>query len=286
MVHVPSSIRLLLAVVVMVGITLLAAKVFRRQIMELATKDDVIRDLRDAELRDARDDGKPADSVPPAPPRTSDLFARVVGMTTSAFVFLTAFTLGQYWGASNQARAAVVGEAGYWAQAAAAARQIPADKGGNEVVAAIDKYRESVLSTQWEGMQRADSEAVQAEQLKLAQNVGMAMLKAEKSGADTTDAWSTLTGNVSDMLTQSRERLNSLPNPSAPGVLVMIFLLGIVNLALITAFQPSRRGTNIFLLSVLAGVTAFLCFIVVETSNPYVGGARVHPPLVLEQPKL
>ena len=55
-------------------------------------------------------------------------------------------------------------------------------------------------------------------------------------------------------------------------------LLGIANLVLCAIFQPARLGPSLVLIGVMATVTAFLFFIVVEVSNPYLGGAAIQPP--------
>jgi hypothetical protein len=108
--------------------------------------------------------------------------------------------------------------------------------------------------------------------------VSSAVLAAERAGADEAPEWNALTAAVNDMLEQGRDRIDALPNAAAPGVLGLIFILAVANLALTAAFMPARLGPNLFLLGVMAALIALMLFVVVEASNPYVGGASVQPP--------
>lgn len=280
MVEVPSAVRLLLAIAITVGVTLLAVKLLRKQIMGISTRDE-LANLDRIEAGDVTHKSEEREHLP-APP-SWDLSQRVIGMTTSAFVFLLAFTLSSYWSTARDARTATISEATYWAQAMATAQRLPADEGGPAVVESLVQYRDSVVGEQWRDMQGASTEVVQQQQIAINSAVAKSLLAADKEGASNAPVWPQLTDAVDNMYEQATARLNALPNKSAPGVLTIIFLLGMTNLALVVVFQPSRFGTNMFLAGTLAAITAFLLFVVVETSNPFTGGASVSRPLIMTQ---
>lgn len=283
MVHWHPALRLLIAVVITVGITLLAVKIFREPIMDMDAKDEVAADEHETLLEEARRTDPPGEMPPPLPPKTTYLAQRVIGLTTSAFVFLLAFTLSSYWSAAKDARTATLSEATYWAQSVATASELPKSPETDRLQQALLDYRDSVIHEQWPDMQAARTEGVQKQEIDARAAVGKAVLAADQAGAGKSPLWSQLVSSVDSMFDQANSRLDTLPNPSAPGVLMIIGLLGIVNLALIVVFQASRMGTNMFLAGTLAAVTALLLFIVVETSNAYVGGTAIKRPTIMTE---
>ena len=77
--------------------------------------------------------------------------------------------------------------------------------------------------------------------------------------------------STNDMIDQGTLRIEGAPSQTTPGVLSLIFILGIANLSLAAAFQPAGLGTNLFLMGVMAAITGLLLYMIVETSNPFWG---------------
>lgn len=267
MIHVPAIVRLMLAIAVTVGITVILVKALHPRLVALSAQDDIAK-----QARKEREEAGETD-VPPLPPESYNLANRVLGLTGTGFVFLLAFTLGNFWGTYSDARSATQAEVADWTRAVAAAQAMP---GGEPVATALQEYRASVVGQQWGLMQRGD--AVEAFTLQAAdgQRLSQALLQTEEELRDD-PGWSQLTAAIDDMLVQSRDRIDAVPNPSAPGVVTLIFVLAITNLAMVAVFQPARIGPNLFLMSVMAAITAVMLFVLVEASNPFVGAVAVTP---------
>lgn len=283
MVDVPPVLRLLLAIGITVGVTLLMVRLFRRKVLALNATDDIAKDARNARKQAAEDAGEPFDE-PPLPPPAYELSGRVIGLTTTAFVFLLAFVFGNFWQASKAATSATEAEAAEFSRARVVAAQLPADKGGPQLVAALEAYQQDVVDTQWPLLEQADSAAAYSTLLDAGLPVAQALLEASKAGADELPEWDSLKTAVDNMFDQGRYRVDALPNNAAPGALAVIFTLGIMNLALVALFIPARLGANVFLMAMMATITALLLFVVVEASNPYVGATAVQWPVISGAP--
>jgi hypothetical protein len=79
------------------------------------------------------------------------------------------------------------------------------------------------------------------------------------------------------MMEQGQDRLDQLPHPNVPGVLLVIFVLAVANLAVTAAFQPAPLATNLVLMGGVSAIIALMLFMVVETANPFTGGAAILP---------
>lgn len=267
MVNVPPALRLLLAVVITVGITLALVAALHRRLVAMSARDDEAKKAH-KEREEAGDT-----DLEPLPPEAYNLANRALGLTSTGFVFLLAFTLGNFWGVASDARAATEAEGADLTRAVLMARQI---EGGQPIVQALEDYKTSVVEQQWPLMQRADAPAATAAQLQVAQPLTLAMLQAEPQLRQTPE-WAELSSAVDDLFQQARDRIDAVPNPAAPGVVALIFVLGITNLAMAAVFQPARLGPNLFLIGLMATITAVMLFVLVEASNPYVGAAAVRP---------
>lgn len=264
---VPASVRLLLAIVITVGVTLLLVRLTHRRLVELSVKDHDAQVLREERVEAGETD------VPPLPPESFNLANRVLGLTSAGFVFLLAFTLGNFWGTSADARSATQTEVADWARASSLSRSI---EGGEPLTAALEAYRTSVLEVQWPLLQEADGVAASKVQREASERVSDAVFALEPADQDAPQ-WSQITTAVDDMLDQARDRIDAVPNPAAPGVIALIFVLGITNLAMAAVFQPARLGPNLFLMGLMAAITAVMLFVLVEAANPYVGAVAVSP---------
>jgi hypothetical protein len=278
MVDVPPFWRLVLAIGITVGVTLLMVRIFHGRVLALNAKDELAKEARNARKEAAEEAGETFDE-PPLPAPAFELSGRAIGLTTTAFVFLLAFVFGNFWQASKAATAATEAEAADFARARVVASKIAPDKGGPQLVAALEAYQDDVMNKQWTLLEHADSPAAYTSLIEAGLPVADALLEAAKAGADTAPEWDSLKAAVDDMFDQGRNRVDALPNRAAPGALAVIFILGITNLVLVALFIPVRLGANLFLMGMMAAITALLLFIVVEASNPYVGATAVHWPV-------
>ncbi len=267
MIEVPAAARLFLAIAITVGVTVVLVRVLHPRLVALSGKDDEARTQR-KQREEAGDE-----DLAPLPPESYNLANRVLGLTSTGFVFLLAFTLGNFWGTAADARTATQTEVADWTRAVSLAQSMP---GGAGVEAALQGYKESVVGEQWPLMQRADALAASRVQVQAGQELTRAVLAAEPVGKQTPE-WPALTGAIDDMFQQSRDRIDAVPNASAPGVIALIFVLAVTNLSMVAVFQPARIGPNLFLMGVMATITAIMLFVLVEASNPYVGAVAVTP---------
>jgi hypothetical protein len=279
MVDVPPLLRLLLAVGITVGVTLLMVRLFHSRVLTLNAKDELAKEARNARKQAAEKAGETFDE-PPLPTPSYELSGRVIGLTTTAFVFLLAFVFGNFWQASKAATAATEAEAAEFARARVVATKIAEDKGGPQLVAALDAYQNDVVEQQWPMLEQADSAAAYSALVAAGLPVADALLEASTAGADNAVEWDSLKTAVDDMFDQGRYRVDALPNRAAPGALAVIFILGITNLALVAIYIPARLGANLFLMGMMATITALLLFVVVEASNAYVGATAVQWPVI------
>lgn len=264
---VPAAVRLLLAIGITVGITLVMVRLTHRRLVEFSAMDDQAKRARE-ELIDAGET-----DVPPLPPESYNLANRVLGLTGTGFVFLLAFTLGNFWGASSDARTATQTEVADWARAVSLSRTI---EGAEPLSAALEQYRASVVGEQWGFLQEADPIAASKVQRQVSEQVSDAVFALAPTAEDS-PRWAQLTAAIDDMLSQARDRIDAVPNPAAPGVIALIFVLAITNLAMAAVFQPARMGPNLFLMGLMAAITAVMLFVLVEAANPYVGAVAVTP---------
>lgn len=290
MIDVPGWARLLLAIALTVGITLLVTWRLHDQVIHLDDVNLEAKEKYEAEQEElaaaAKEAGVPRAADPPrlkkyvGPPETFYLGQLVRGLAMTAFVFLLAFTLGNFWGNTSQARSSTLDETASWTKAMTVARTLPADQGGPAVVAALQEYRSSVEDVEWPLMQHGDADGAFEVQSQAGARVAEAMLAADESGAGKSLAWSELSDSVTDMLSDGTNRIAQVPTSFAPAVIWLIAILALAQLVLAVAFQPARLGPNLLLMGVLATITVLMMFVVVEASNPYVGGGAVTLPKV------
>lgn len=223
---------------------------------------------------------------PIKPPPSTDLAERVLGLTGVGFVFLLAFALGNFWGTNQDVRQAVQDEAAGLSRATVAAGMVP-PAARDPLLAALTDYGTSVADREWPPLQRSDQEgAMAAHEAASTQVLEATAAAAALTGAGGTSAdyaWDSLASAIDAMLIAGTERIAQAPSSPAPPVLLLIFVLAISNLALTAAFLPTVRGPNVFLMAVMAAITAIMLFVVVEASNPFVGGGAVQVPQVMVQ---
>lgn len=276
---VPPSVRWILAVVVTAGITMAMVRIFHRRTLAFNAVDSVASEERKAlnKAAEAKAEKSGTEPVlePPLPPEMYNLSGRLLALSTTAFVFLLAFTFSNFWQDAKAATSATQAEAAYLTQALVLAETVPVEQGRDDLIASLEQYEASVQQTQWPMMQRGDADGAYRTELQAGLELGQALLQAEKAGAGGEPTWNDLTSSVSDMLEQGRYRIDALPGPAAPGAVAVVFILGIASLVLTAVFQPSRLGANLAIMGIMGGVVGTLLFVVVETSNPYLGATAV-----------
>jgi len=275
MIQVPPGVRLLLALLVSIGVSLVFVWVFHDRMLRLDDKN------LDAAEKAKAEEGVDASAPRPAKaPDTVYLAQRVLGLTATGFVFLLAFTLGNFWGNHGDARSAALDEATMYARAVSIAEMIPADQGGTQMTAALEKYRHDISKVQGPLLQRADSAGAYAVQSQASGAIGKATVAASRAGASKLPEWNLLTDSLNNMTSDATQRIAQLPGSDVPGILWMIAILGLANLVLTAAFQAARLGPNLLLIGGMAGITALLMFLLVEASNPFIGGGAVSFPIL------
>lgn len=318
---VPGGIRLLMALVLFVGISLIMLKIFHPQMLKIASKDGQTlpdgyhergkayakaeeeqaaaeaakaeaaeaeaaktEETKAAEGAEGTAEGKTEEKKEEKkekryPPDPSYLAGRVIQITGLGFVFLMAFTLSNFWGNGQTALSAIQDETTHFHRAMTVAKMLPADQGGAEVVAGLEKYADSVINTEWPTLRRADGVAAMAAHDEAGLLLVGALQAAVEKGADKASGWGQISGSVDDLLSAGVDRINQLPGKSAPTIVIVVFVLAVANLALTMIFQPTRIGANMFLVAVMASITAFLLFFVTESANPFNGANALLPPL-------
>ena len=280
---VPGWLRLLIAIALTVGITLACVRLLHNRILEMNDEDEedeVEDEVAAAEAAESEADGPASDETKDKPtptpkaPASHYLAGRVISLVGVAFVFLFAFCVNNFWTNNHDARTAVESEMADLTRISALAQGIGGPS-GQQLSQALDAYRKSVILNEWPLMQDGDVHAAAREHEKSSLAVARAVEQAGAEGATKSMSWSSITKAVDDMLDQGKTRTTSLPPPAAPGVVTLIFILGITNLGLTAAYQPARIGQNMFLMGLMAAITALMFFIVVEASNPYLGSGAI-----------
>lgn len=250
---VPPGLQVLISVLVTVGVSVLLVWAFHGQLVQLAQ-----------EPEDPEDDS-------PQPPASHHLSGRIIQVTSVGFMFLFTFTVGQFVISARSADAATQLEAQYFSRAVSSAEQLPSGAGGDEVLAALSRYRTVVLTEEWPLMQRGDAGGAYELQGMVSTDVAKALNLAQESGAAESPSWGTLSSSVDEMLTAAVDRLGDVPSRNAVSLTLTVFFLGVVSLAMTAIFQPARRRLNLILIGVMAGVYGVLFYVVVELSNPFQG---------------
>ncbi|MEI2716321.1 MAG: hypothetical protein V9E98_04890 [Candidatus Nanopelagicales bacterium] len=281
--EVPGWVRLLLTVAITVAITVVIVWRFHDRILALSNGDPWPPEPQEtAEESDGKadketDDDKDDDDSG-KPPKPFYLAGRIMAITTTAFVFLLAFTLNNFWGNAQDARVALEEEGGYYQSAVLAAAGLPDGPHKDAVLEALRGYGTAVVEQEWPLLEQANS----VEALNLHRRLGAELARvtvlADPPAEVTNDpSWGAITTAIPDILDQGTQRIHQLPRPQAPGIIGLIFLLAILNLAVTAAYQPAPLVQNMVLMGLMAGIVALMLFILVETSNPFAGSGAVLP---------
>lgn len=255
---VPAIVRLVLAVAITVGISVLLVHVFHSRILA----------INEAPKKAEGDDHDP-------PPGVKDISGRLIALTTFAFVFLLGFGFGQFWSTAKDARDAVANEAIDYQRAIAAAKQLPPDQSA-VIVDALEDYRTTIVEVEWPLMVNADTEALAEVRFDAGEKLTAALISVRDAKEDPGNpVWAKTGEAIDDLLSDGIDRTNALPSPLAISIVLLVFVLGLVNLFAIALFQPARKKANLVVVAMMAALTGFLLFVLVEISNPYAGAGAI-----------
>lgn len=283
MMHVPAWVRLLLAVVLTTGISVTAVILLRPQILRLNAEppeDDAAgvgaRAAAEGEgvgggAEEALEGEQPADDQQGNDFGVSRLAGDATRIVATAFVFLLAFSLGQFWGNVQDARSATEAEQAAHTRAMAILDTYPQSPEREELAAALDRYARAVVEQEVPLLRDGNSAQTYHVHGETSADVSSAALAAEVAGYSQTPQWASLSTAIADLTSNGTSRIDAAPQPYVPTMVAIIALLGLTNLALTAAFQPARRGPNIFLIGVMSVITALLLFMLMEASNPFLG---------------
>ncbi len=249
--EVPSAVRFLLCLALTVGISLALLRILYPRQITMSAK------------------GQQAFEENPGLPRPNDAIGRVTPLTVVAFVFLTGIAVSQFWTNARLATEATSSELTSYSRADAYAAEIPADRGGTQISAALDAYRTSVVDVQWPLLQRAEAQAAYEVQAVAAKEVHDAVAAAAASGAADEGVWDSLVTATDDMLLFGTDRIDSVPQSNAIMLVLLVIMLGITNLVALALASTSYRGLSMLLVGIAAGLVGLLMFVAVEMSNPY-----------------
>ena len=258
----PTVVQLGLSILVTAGISVVLVWAFHRQLLVLAKEP-------------TRDEDDPS----PKPPDSYHLSGRIIQVTSIGFVFLFTFTVGQFVLNYRSADTATQMEAGFYSRALASAQLIPAEAGGDDLVAALAEYRRIVVDEEWPLMERGDGAGAYAAQGRASVLVATAVTASLSLGADAAPAWDPLSTAVDEMFIAATDRLGDVPNRNAVSLLIVVIVLGVVSLAMTAIFQPARRGINLVLIGIMGATYGLLFYMTVELSNPFQGGGGIPPVL-------
>lgn len=260
---VPAGLRLLMSIGITVGVSLLFAKLFYSRSLMLAQNP--------ADSQDAA-----AEKVP----HISDLSGKLLTFSNFVFVFLLGFTLGQFWSNDSDAQSAYNSFANDFTRVVIAAKDIPADQGGDTLMAAINDYRTSVLNDEWPLLAASDNYGASQVQIQAGTTLIKTITDVGASGANKLPSWDFLNSSLNDLGDSASQVIDAVPGSNTWRITALIMLLGVINLALIAIFQPTRRGAYYLIVGLLSGMTGLLFFILVEVSNPFTGSNAIVPHLM------
>ena len=256
----PTVVQLALSIAVTAGLSVLLVWAFHGQLLKWA------QDPK----RDDEDDS-------PRPPASYYLSGRIIQTTSVGFVFLFAFTVGQFVLNYRSADAASHLEAQYFTRALASATQLPAEAGRDDIVAALEDYRRIVVDEQWPLMARGDGPSAYAVQAEASMPLSAALDSSLALGASDYAVWDPLSTSVEEMFTAANDRLGDVPTGTAVSLVLVVVFLGAVSLAMTAAFQPASLGINLVLIGIMGATYGLLFYMTVELSNPFQGGGAIPP---------
>lgn len=254
----PAWLRLLGTVAVAVAVAVAVVRVMHPRILRL----------------NASPPESSGDGCDDSPPAVDKLGGRLIALSTFAFVFLLAFVFGQFWTTAVHARQATAAEASDFVRAVTLTQTLP-PRAAAPLSAALSDYRDGVDEVEWPLMQQADTEQLARVRFAAAAELGDAALAADEAGGRGTVQWDALESSLNDLVDDGHDRTTDLPSFTATASIWLVALLGAANLGFTAVFQPAALRPNLVIIGLMAALTAFLVFVLIEISNPFVGAGAV-----------
>lgn len=246
---VPSGVRLLIALAITLTITLVAARLMRGR--------------RERIL-----------AVPEGKTPAEEMLNVALGVVLTAFVFLAAILIANFWGSLSVARSSVSNEQTAISQIAATLALI-GEKDG-DMSKALKDYAAAAREIEGPALRNGDGATATASHNAVSQPVVAALASIKGKGTTVDEA--TITTGVKDLLTNGSLRMTALPTAHSTQIFIILGLIGMLGLALAVILVPESRPATLIVLVTLSFALTFLYFIVVEMANPYVSGDIVPLP--------
>lgn len=262
---VPAAVRVLLGIAVTVGITLwICNHMYERAL--ILNRQHAKHGPSDA----PGEAGEDTTGLVDAP----ELANRVLAITATAFVFLLAFALANFWSTSKDAHSAAQGSFSSGVQVRTIAQAFE-PRHAQAVDDAVAEYMRTVMTDVWPMLEQGHTPIAYRIQNLAGEEFSQQLAAVGRSGADQSPSWSTLTSSAQDMLTDGTQLVSDIPGRMVPSVLLVIAALAVFNLALTAAFHPTAKGSYLALMGCFAAVTALMVCVVVEVSSPFIGSGAI-----------
>ncbi|HAN70945.1 MAG TPA: hypothetical protein DCQ36_05075 [Actinobacteria bacterium] len=250
---------LLVFIAIAVGIVLLVSWIFYDKFILMAQVPPKPKEGED-------DSDAPKEPVVPG---TYDLFGRMVGFTTLAFVFMLAFVLNTFWTNVQTAQSATQSESANLARLSSLAEDIPDPASAAAVQKAVAEYAASITDVQWPLLRVADNTGATSAVFDANIALFQTIQQAQEADGSSSRVWNWIDSTMSDLGQDSADRLGQLPAGSAAARIWTVVILGLAMLIMTTAFMPTRVKPYRISISILAALTALMVFVMVQASNPY-----------------
>lgn len=205
--------------------------------------------------------------VPDGAGSAQDQANLTLGTLLTAFAFIAAFMLAQFWANNNDARQTIYDEQ-------VAVNKVMATAKGDgtanpAVMEAINAYITTTKGPEAQAMRNADITRVQqlhedASQ-KLITGIGLAV---KASGGDASD----YSDDLTDIVANGGDRQQAMPTNFTPRLFWVLAILGTLSLAMAVILAPQNTGGALVTLIGLATALVTIYFIALQAANPYLTG--------------
>lgn len=197
-----------------------------------------------------------------------------LGALLTSFAFIAAFMLGQFWSASIEARQAIVAE-NTSLSAVRTQIQILGPR-ADSVARALREYELNVEEKQWPAMRAGNAGRATAIYVEAAARLNES-IGAAGAGSDPGD-WQQLSSEVDTLVAEGGNRVAATPSALVPKLDGLMAILALLSLAIAAILAPSRRSVAIISLLAVSTSVAIVFSLLVQASNPYLGGSLAYLP--------
>ena len=245
---VPTIVRFILFVAITLGITLVAWLIGRKRFRRLMV-------------------------VPDGANNAQDQFNMTLGVLLTAFAFVAAFMLAQFWSNNTNARQDIYNEQVAVTKVGGLAKLTGSGVPGVEE--ALKAYATTVQTQEAKAMREADLNGLEVIHQNASATLTQDIAKASKAAnVDPT----TFSDSLSDVITYGANRQEAMPTSLTPKLFWVIAFLGILSLAFAVILAPENTGAALITLIGLVLGLSFVFFVALEAANPYLTGDLVPLP--------